>query len=170
MYFKLTCKILRGETLSQPWPNAFGMRMKFSGNYALSSDAVPKSIEDQKKGLHRKLKRFCPLNRVKTKKRALNRNLMLYSSITIRGERINRTHVTKYLGLLIDEKLKFDVHVKHVCKKLSLICGIFCYLRQYIGQKTLLMLYYSLVNSHLWNLSTGFNKSFNLAAIASPLK
>ena len=43
-------------------------------------------------------------------------------SLTIRGEKINRTLVAKYLGLLIDEKLKFDVHVKHVCKKLSQIC------------------------------------------------
>ena len=40
------------------------------------------------------------------------------SSLTIRGERINRTPVAKYLGLLIDEKLKFDLRVKHVCKKI----------------------------------------------------
>ena len=70
-------------------------------------------------------------------------------SLTIRGEKINRTPVAKYLGLLIDEKLKFDVHVKHVCKKLSLICGVFCYLRHYICKKTLLMLYCSLVNTHI---------------------
>ena len=92
-------------------------------------------------------------------------------SLTIRGERINRTLVAKYLELLIDEKLKFDVHVKRVCKKLSQLCGIFCYLRHYICQKTLLMLYYSLVNSHnytLWDLIMGFNQPSNLAAIASP--
>ena len=47
-------------------------------------------------------------------------------SFTIQGERINRTYVAKYLGLVIDEKLKFDVHVKHVCKKLSQLSGIFC--------------------------------------------
>ena len=70
-------------------------------------------------------------------------------SLNIRGERINRTNVAKYLGLLIDKKLKFDVPIKHVCKKLSQICGIFCYLRHYICKKTLLMLYYSLVNSHI---------------------
>ena len=70
-------------------------------------------------------------------------------SLTIRGEKINRTPVAKYLGLLIGEKLKFDVHAKHVCKKLSQICGIFCNLRHYICKKTLLMLYYSLVNSHI---------------------
>ena len=70
-------------------------------------------------------------------------------SLNIQAERINRTHVAKYLGLLIDEKLKFDAHIKHVCKKLLQICGIFCYFRHYICKKTLLMLYYSLVNSHI---------------------
>ena len=70
-------------------------------------------------------------------------------SLTIRGERINRTPAAKYLGLLTDEKLTLNVHVEHVCKKLSKICGIFCYLRHYICQKTVLVLYYSLVNSHV---------------------
>ena len=51
-------------------------------------------------------------------------------SLNIRGESINRTHGAKNFGLLIDEKLKFDVHIKHVCQKLSQICsiGLFCYL------------------------------------------
>ena len=82
-------------------------------------------------------------------------------SLTIRGERINRTPVAKYLGLLIAKKLKFHVHVKRVCKKLSQICGMFCYLRHYICQK----LAYT-----LWDLSKGFNRPFNLAAIASSSK
>ena len=40
---------------------------------------------------------------------------------TIRGEKINRTPVAKYSELLVDEKLKFDIHVKHVCKKVTQI-------------------------------------------------
>ena len=68
-------------------------------------------------------------------------------SLYIRGEKINKTPVAKYLGIHIDEKRKFDVHAKHVCKKLLQICDIFCYRRYYINQRTLLMLYHSLVNS-----------------------
>ena len=37
----LNYKILRGGTLSQPWPSAIGMRMKCSGHFASSADAVP---------------------------------------------------------------------------------------------------------------------------------
>ena len=50
------------------------------------------------------------------------------SSLTIRRERINRTPVAKHLELLIDKKLKFDVHVKRVCKnrhKFVIYFGIF---------------------------------------------
>ena len=53
------------------------MRMKFSGKYASSSDVVPKF--DKKKGLQRKLKRVCRLNRVKINK-SLHYNLVLYSA------------------------------------------------------------------------------------------
>ena len=53
-------------------------------------------------------------------------------SLTIRGETINGTSVSKYLKLLFDQKLKFDVHVKQVCKKLSQVWEILCYLRHYI--------------------------------------
>ena len=42
----LNRKILLGGTLLQPWPNAFGMRKYFSGNYVFPS---PKSSEYQKK-------------------------------------------------------------------------------------------------------------------------
>ena len=42
----LNRKILLGGTLLQPWPNAFGMRKYFSGNYVFPS---PKSSKDQKK-------------------------------------------------------------------------------------------------------------------------
>ena len=42
----LNRKILHGGTLLQPWPNAFGMRKYFSGNYVIP---FPKSSGDQTK-------------------------------------------------------------------------------------------------------------------------
>ena len=65
----LNCKFLHGGTLTQPWPNAFVMRMKFKGNYASSWNSVLEfDWRPKKKDLHRKVKGFCPQNRVKTKK------------------------------------------------------------------------------------------------------
>ena len=39
-------------------------------------------------------------------------------SLTVWEERIKRAPVAKYLELLIEEKLQFDVHIKHVCKQI----------------------------------------------------
>ena len=70
-YFLVLVLFLLGGTRA-PWPPLpgypmFGMRKYFSGNYVFPS---PKSSEDQeKKGLHQKLKSFCPRNQVKTKKK-----------------------------------------------------------------------------------------------------
>ena len=70
-------------------------------------------------------------------------------SLSINGQNIHRTAEAKYLGVYLDEKLKWDAHIQHLCKQLSQYCGLFCHLRQNITQKYLLLLYHSLVYPHL---------------------
>ena len=62
----LNCKILHGGTLLQPWPNAFGMRKYFNGNYVILS---PNLNENQKK-VSGKWKCFFPEIRWRPKKRS----------------------------------------------------------------------------------------------------
>ena len=38
-------------------------------------------------------------------------------SIAINGDVIKRTDIVKFLGVTIDSKLKFNVHVKIICQK-----------------------------------------------------
>ena len=85
-------------------------------------------------------------------------NYMLFSpqkecgknfSLSINEQNIHRTAEAKYLGVYLDQKLKWDAHIQHLCKKLSQYCGLFCHLHQNIVQKYLLLLYYSLVYPHL---------------------
>ena len=54
--------------LLQPWPNARGIRMKFSG-YMIQVVLFSPKLSEDKKGLHQKLKDISSLNRVKTKKK-----------------------------------------------------------------------------------------------------
>ena len=54
--------------------------MKFSESYASSSNSFPEFDKDQKKGLYRTLKGFCPLNRVKPTKKGFHRSLELHSA------------------------------------------------------------------------------------------
>ena len=63
-------------------------------------------------------------------------------SISINGQNIHRTAEAKYRGVYLDEKLKWDARIQHLCKKLSQYRGLFCHLRQNITQKYLLLLYH----------------------------
>ena len=56
--------------------------MKFSGYMIQVVLFSPKLSEDKKEGLHQKLKDISSLNRVKTKKKGLDRNLAPYSAGT----------------------------------------------------------------------------------------
>lgn len=86
------------------------------------------------------------LNAVKT-------NVMLFSNrvppdvvsaIVVNGVNLNFSESTKFLGLEVDKKLKFNVHLSTVSDKLSKVVGIMYKLSQYLSQKSLVKLYYSL--------------------------
>ena len=56
---------------------------------------------------------------------------------------------SKYLGVFIDDKLNFKSHIKHFVSKISRSIGILSKLRFLFNSSTLLLLYYSFVDSHL---------------------
>ena len=47
---------------------------------------------------------------------------------------------TKYLEVFVNENLKWDIHIKHICIKLSLINGIVYHTLQLISQDALIVL------------------------------
>ena len=56
---------------------------------------------------------------------------------------------TKFLGVIIDNKLKWNDHITYVKSKISKTIGFFYKMRQYLGRKALVNLYYSLVFPYL---------------------
>ena len=54
-----------------------------------------------------------------------------------------------YLGVIIDEKLNWNAHVKYLISKLSQANGAIYKLRKRVSRKTLISIYNSLVGSHL---------------------
>ena len=55
----------------------------------------------------------------------------------------------KYLGLWIDENLKFDIHLKFVERKIACAVSILNKLKCYFPKEILLQLYHALIYSHL---------------------
>ena len=62
---------------------------------------------------------------------------------------IKRASSTKFLGVIIDERLKWDHHIRNVCVKVSKVCGIIYQIRKKITAEALKAIYYSLVYPHL---------------------
>ena len=62
---------------------------------------------------------------------------------------IKCTESHQFLGIIIDNKLKFNLHISYIAKKISKSIGIMFKLSNYLPSSTLLNIYNALVNSHL---------------------
>lgn len=62
---------------------------------------------------------------------------------------IKRVEETKFLGVIIDDKLKWDRHVSQITTKLRKTIYKFVQLRQCVNEEVLKTVYYALVQSHL---------------------
>ena len=67
----------------------------------------------------------------------------------IRQDKISLTKSTKFLGIIIDNKLKWTEHITYVKNKISKSSGILFKARNYLDKKTLKQLYYSFVYPYL---------------------
>ena len=79
--------------------------------------------------------------------------------ITIGNNEIQQVKSTKYLGVILDEKLNWEPHIKSLKSKLSRSCYIFNKLKNYADTKTLIMVYYSLFYSHLQYCITSWGRA-----------
>ena len=64
------------------------------------------------------------------------------------GYSLTKSQQTKYLGIFVNENLKWDAHIKYICNKLFYISGIFYKMRRLIIQDALVILHYGLAQSH----------------------
>lgn len=78
-----------------------------------------------------------------------NRNANTNQSIKIRDIEIKSVDETKFLGIIIDNKLSFASHINYVCSRLSRSCGIIRKLSFYLPLHVLKKIYLSLALPHL---------------------
>ena len=67
----------------------------------------------------------------------------------MRGNIIGCVTATKYLGVILDNKLKWTSHILYIKNKISKTIGLFYKIRQRLERKALINLYYSLVFPYL---------------------
>jgi hypothetical protein len=76
----------------------------------------------------------------------------LYSSpipITINNTEIQRVHSTRFLVVIIDDRLTWANHITHVSNKIAKSIGIINKVKHSLKQDTLMILYYSLIYPYL---------------------
>ena len=71
------------------------------------------------------------------------------NSFAFKDSIINKSSSTKYLGLIIDDKLSWVDHTNDLCNFLTKYTGIFYQLKDLLPQKTALHMYYAFVFSKL---------------------
>ena len=67
----------------------------------------------------------------------------------MQNKSINCVTSTKFLGIIIDNKLKWNQHITYVKNKISKAVGILYKIRNFLDKSTLLNMYYSLVFPYL---------------------
>lgn len=65
-------------------------------------------------------------------------------SLIYNGDGLCRKKETKYLGIIVDEKLNFKSHISYCLNKLNRCLWAICKLRKYTTTKTLRIIYYSI--------------------------
>jgi len=69
--------------------------------------------------------------------------------LAIDGIPIERVHTIRYLGIIIDDRLTWAAHIDHIAKKISRSVGILNRVKHCLNQKTLLLLYHTLIFPYL---------------------
>lgn len=89
-------------------------------------------------------------------------------NLNIEGENLTPLGSTKYLGLFLDSKLSWTVHIERLCAKLSSVCYMLRQLKGKISSEMLLNVYYANFYSRLqygvefWGQSPGWGKVFQV--------
>ena len=53
-----------------------------------------------------------------------NKHVVHQPNIHLNGEVLKRAHIFKYLGIYLDDKVKFNAHIDYLKSRLSQYCGI----------------------------------------------
>ena len=69
--------------------------------------------------------------------------------LSIRNRQINQVNSLKFLGVFIHNNLFWSLHMKYLISKLRSCYGVMCKIKSLLNKDSLLLLYHSVINSHL---------------------
>ena len=85
------------------------------------------------------------INKDKTKVMLLKSKSLRELNITIDGQRLEQVRVMKYLGLMIDDQLKWNSHIDNLCKSVAYKVHFLAKLSKFVNSSLLNILYKSMI-------------------------
>ena len=89
------------------------------------------------------------INNDKTKVMLLKSKSCSELNIVVEGKKLEQVNVIKYLGLTIDDRLKWNSHVNNLCKSVAFKVHFLAKLRKYVNSSVLNVLYKSVIQPRL---------------------
>jgi hypothetical protein len=89
------------------------------------------------------------LNTEKTKYIIFNNKTKTQINITYKNSKIECVNNFSYLGMYLDNKLKFDIHIKEIKKKIAPVTGLFKKISKNIPEKIKRQLFFNLFQSKI---------------------
>ena len=122
-------------------------------NIYCEAETVKKKLEGVKNRELRKLDTWLVVNRLslniaKTKFLVFhpyNKPMKQRITLKIHKKTISESEYIKYLGIMVDSTLSWNIHIDKISKTISRAKGLLYKIRPFINNKMLKMLYYSLV-------------------------
>ena len=68
-------------------------------------------------------------------------------NIFLNGQDLEFVDFTKFLGVTIDDKLKYNKHIEEICSKISKSLGIIYGIRDFVPKSCLRNLYFNLIHT-----------------------
>ena len=92
-----------------------------------------------------------------------NKKTISDPNIVMRNTIIARSSCQKFLGVQLDEKLNFKIHINSICQKITRSIGIIWKLSSFLPAKILYTIYYSIIYPHLIYAVEVWGKSSKVA-------
>ena len=74
---------------------------------------------------------------------------------------VSSTSVHKHLGMLLDDKLSYEHHLKSVLNKVKETIGLLCKFQQILPRQSLITIYKSFIRPHLDYSDIIYDRAFN---------
>ena len=93
--------------------------------------------------------------------RPKNKQITKHFNFRISGQKINTCRNVKYLGVILEENLYWNLHLSALNLKLNKAIGLLCKIKHYVLKFLLKTLYYTIFRSHLINVCQIWRQNIN---------